>query len=266
MKADPGSSDCMNLTTKRRKAILVSALAALLSLALLAPAAQAAERTVAVSATATLKVPNDTAKLGIAVSRERKSRGAALQAASAGLHSVIAAVQSVPGVGDGDVKTGRINVRKVTVGEGATIVYRASEGAGVTLHEPANAGSLVQKALAAGATNVSGPTYSVGNTEAAFTHVLVLAFEKAKARAQALATAAGATLGPVVAVEEGEGAELLPFADKAAGVEEAGAPCPVSSGPIKSGTARRSACAPAPPTKPGKSQVKAMVHVVFELK
>jgi uncharacterized protein YggE len=252
----------MNLTKNRRKAILASALAALLSLALLAPAAQAAERTVAVGATATLKVPNDTAKVGIAVSRERKSRGAALRAASAGLHSVIAAVQAVPGVGDGDVKTGRINVNTVTRGEAT--VYRASEGAGVTLHEPANAGALVQKALAAGATNVSGPTYSVGDTEAAFTHVLVIAFEKAKARAQALATAAGATLGPVIAVEEGEGAELLPFAaDKQV---EAGSGCVAAPTPVRSGTAESSACAPAPPTKPGKSQVRATVHVVFELR
>ena len=223
----------------------------------------------AVGGTATLKVPNDTAKIGVAVSRERQSRGAALRAASAGLQSVIAAVQAVPGVEDGDVKTGRINVNKVTKGEGGAIVYRASEGAGVTLHEPANAGSLVQKALAAGATNVSGPTFSVGDTEAAFTHVLVLAFEKAKARAQALATAAGATLGAVLAVEEGEGAELLPFAaDKveSAGSCGSGTAAPVASGPVKTAAAQSSACAPAPPTKPGKSQVKATVHVVFELK
>ncbi len=251
----------MNFTTKRRNAILAGALAALLSLALLAPAAQAAERTVAVGATATLKVPNDTAKVGVSVSRERKSRGAALRAASAGLQSVIAAVQAVPGVGEGDVKTGQINVNTVTREGGAT-VYRASEGAGVTLHEPANAGSLVQKALAAGATNVSGPTFSVGDTEAAFTHVLVVAFEKAKARAQALATAAGATLGPVLAVEEGEGAELLPYAaDKQV---EAGSGCVAA--PVSKGVAGTSACAPAPPTKPGKSQVRATVHVVFELR
>lgn len=261
----------MNLTKNHRKTILASALAALLSLALLVPAAQAAERVVAVGATATLKVPNDTAKVGVAVSRERKSRGAALRAASAGLRSIIAAVQGVPGVGEGDVKTGRINVRKVIRGEGEVVVYRAAEGAGVTLHEPANAGSLVQKALAAGATNISGPTFSVGSTEAAFTHVLVLAFEKAKARAQALATAAGATLGPVIAVEEGEGAELLPFAaDKQVG---SGGSCgsgtapPLTSGPVRSGTAQSSiVCAPAPPTKPGKSQVKATVHIVFELR
>jgi uncharacterized protein YggE len=252
----------MGMMENRRRSALAVAIAALLSLTLLVPAAQAAERVVSVGATATLKVPNDTAKVGIAVSRERKSRGAALRAASSGLRGVIAAVQAVPGVGEGDVKTGRINVRKLTRGE-ATI-YRASEGAGVTLHEPANAGTLVQKALAAGATNVSGPTYSVGDTEAAFSHVLVLAFEKAKTRAQALATAAGATLGPAVAIEEGEGAELVPFAaDKEI---ESGGACVATPTPVKGAPAQTSACASPPPTKPGKSQVKATVHVVFELR
>jgi uncharacterized protein YggE len=254
----------MRIGTDGRRAMLATALAALLALALLASTAHAAERIVSVGATATLKVPNDTAKIGVAVSRERKTRAAALRAASAGLGSVIAAVQKVSGVGEGDVKTGRINVNAVT--RGKVTIYRAAEGAGVTLHEPANAGTLVQKALAAGATNVSGPTYSVGDTEAAFARVLVLAFDKAKGRAQSLAAAAGATLGPAVAIEEGEGAELLPFAaDKAAGGEEGSSEaCAVA--PVRGGTARSSACAPAPPTKPGKSQVRATVHVVFELR
>jgi uncharacterized protein YggE len=255
----------MSFRKSRSKALITAALGALLALALLAPAAGAAERIVSVGATATLQVPNDTAKVGLAVSRERKTRGAALQAASAGLKSVIAAVQTVPGVGAGDVKTGRVNVNAVTRGESGATVYRASEGASVTSHEPAGAGTLVQKALAAGATNVSGPTYSVGDTEAAFGHVLVLAFEKARARAQSLAAAAGATLGQALAVEEGEGAELLPFAAKR---DEAsvGGSCGTGSAPVKHARVGADVCAPAPPTKPGKSQVRATVHVVFELR
>jgi uncharacterized protein len=254
----------MSLRKSRSKVLIIAALGALLALALLAPGAGAAERIVSVGATATLQVPNDTAKVGLAVSRERKTRGAALQAASAGLKSVIAAAQTVPGFGAGDVKTGRVDVNAVTRGEGEVTVYRASEGASVTSHEPAEAGTLVQKALAAGATNVSGPTYSVGDTEAAFSHVLVLAFEKARARAQSLATAAGATLGQALAVEEGEGAELLPFAAKRD--EAAGTECGLVATPAKRGRAGTDACAPAPPTKPGKSQVRATVHVVFELR
>src|SRR3954454_19011871 len=142
-----------------------------LALGLLGPAsAGAAERTVSVTAEATLKVPNDSASLGFSVSRERRSRGGALRAVSGGLRGVIAAVEAIPGVGASDVTTGRIAVRKSVRGRRA--VYRPAEGIGVTLHQPEKAGELVAAAIAAGATGVSGPDFFVGDSEAAFTAAL----------------------------------------------------------------------------------------------
>ena len=168
--------------------ILLAALALLLP----ASAGAAIERTVSVTANATLKVPNDSASIGLSVSRERRTRGAALRAVSGDLAGVVAAVQAIPGVGDGDVTTGRISVRKSFRGE--RVVYRAAEGIGVTLHQPDKAGELISAAIGAGATGVSGPTYFVGDSEAAFTDALAAAFDKAKARATALATRAGGVL------------------------------------------------------------------------
>ena len=180
------------MTSRSRTTILT----ALLALALLVPAsAQAAiERTVSVTAEATLKVPNDSASLGFSVSRERRTRGAALRAVAGGLRGVIAAVQATPGVGPGDVTTGRISVRKSFRGERP--VYRAGEGIGVTLHQPDKAGELVSAAIGAGATGVSGPSFFVGDTEAAFANALAAAFDKAKLRATALATRAGGDARP----------------------------------------------------------------------
>ncbi|HVT00431.1 MAG TPA: SIMPL domain-containing protein [Solirubrobacterales bacterium] len=220
-------------------------LAAVALLALVPTTAGAATgRTVAVTASATIKVPNDTATLGVGVKRERRTRAAALQATAAGLRKVIAAARAFPGVGEGDVRTGRIDVSPVT--KGKVTVYRATEGAQVTLHEPAKAGELVARVLAVGATGIDGPDFSVGDEEAAFAQVLAAAFVKAKERATVLAGQAGATLGAALTIEEGEGAKL--FAPEAGAVEKSGA------------TAQ-----PTPPTKPGTSKVKATVHVVFEL-
>jgi len=164
---------------------------AMLALALLVPTAAGAavERTVSVTADATLKVPNDTASLGFSVSKERRTRGAALRAVSGKLRAVVVAVQGISGVGEGDVTTGRISVRKTFRGERP--IYRAGEGIGVTLHEPDKAGELVTAAIGAGATGVSGPNFFVGDTEAAFTSALTAAFDKARVRATALATRAG---------------------------------------------------------------------------
>jgi uncharacterized protein YggE len=238
--------------------VFLPVLIALLALAFIAPtAASAAERTVSVTADATLKVPNDTASLGFSVSRERGTRGAALRAVSSGLRGVIAAVEGIPGVSAGDVTTGRISVRKSSRGE--RTVYRAGEGIGVTLHQPDKAGELVSAAIAAGASGVSGPNFFVGDSELAFTNALAAAFDKAKLRATALATRAGATLGPALAIDEGEEPELTPQFD--AKSAPAGG-CGVSSGPIK--RAPRCTAAP-PPVKPGTSTVTATVHVVFAL-
>ncbi len=215
---------------------------AVLSVLALPATAMAAERTVSVHGTVTQKVPNDTASLGFSVSKERKTRKAALQTVAVHLRKVIATVQATPGIGPGDVTTGEISVRKTT--RGKRTLYRAAEGIGVILHEPNRAGELVTAAIAAGATGTRGPNFFPGNPEQAFNNALLAAFAQAKAKATALATAAGATLGQVLSIEEGtEVSETTPVSANAKGVE----------------------ASPSPPVKPGNSTVTATVHVVFAL-
>jgi uncharacterized protein YggE len=213
------------------------------TLALLLPStAVAAERTVSVHGTSTQKVPNDTASLGFSVSKERKTRKAAIQAVAVDLQSVIATVQKTPGIGPGDISTGEISVRKTT--KGKRTLYRAAEGIGVILHEPNRAGELVNAAIAAGATGTRGPNFFAGNPEAAFNNALLAAFAQAKAKATALASSAGATLGQVLSIEEG--------------TEVSGAPLEESAG-------KGTTAAPSPPVKPGNSTVTATVRVIFAL-
>lgn len=217
-------------------------LAALVLVLLLPASASAVERTVTVKGSATQKVPNDAAKLGFSVSAERKSRQAALKVVAVHLRAVIAAVQTTPGIGAGDVTTGAISVRKIQRDKQTT--YRASEGVGVVLHEPDKAGDLVNAAVAAGATGTRGPDFFSSNPEAAYNNTLLAAFDQAKAKATTLATRAGATLGPALTIEEAT--EAVPVEQGAA--KEKGA-----------------AAAPSPPAKPGASTVTATVRVVFVL-
>jgi uncharacterized protein YggE len=216
---------------------------ALLALCLLlAPAsAVAQERTVTVNGSATQEVPNDTAGLGFQVAKERSSRAAALRVVSIRLRGVITAVQGIPGVETGDITTGRISIGKVI--RGKRTLFRASEGISVVLHQPEQAGEMVSAALAAGATGSSGPRFFPGDPELAYQNTLLAALDQAKAKATALASRAGATLGPAISIEEG--AEVVP-AQPRAGLKGA-------------------AAEPAPPVKPGASTVTASVHVVFVL-
>jgi uncharacterized protein YggE len=113
----------------------------------------------------------------------------------------------------------------------------------VILHQPDRAGEMVNAAVAAGATGTSGPRFFPGDPELAYEDTLVAAFDQAKAKAAALASRAGATLGPAISIEEG--AEVVP-AQPQAGQKGASA-------------------GPPPPTKPGSSTVTATVRVVFGL-
>lgn len=211
---------------------------------IVAPAASAAERSVTVRGSATQTVPNDAARLGFGVSKVRTSRQAALHVVATRLRAVIAAVQATQGVGPGDITTGQISVHELVRSKQA--LFRASEGISVVLHEPGRAGELVNAAVAAGATGTRGPTFFASDPEAAYANALIAAFDQAKAKAAALATRAGAKLGPAISIEEAT--EALPI--EATGKAE---------GP-QSGVA-----APVPPSKPGTSTVTATVRVVFAL-
>jgi uncharacterized protein YggE len=233
------------------------AITAVLGAALLAtPAVAAPERTVAVRGEATVRVPNDAAKLGFSVSVLRGKRSAALQAVAAGLRSVIAAVQESPGVGEGDVTTTQISVSRVS--RPKRDVYRASEGIGVVLHQPELAGDLVSAAIAAGATGTRGPSFFVGDTSAAYDSALAAALTQAKERATALAGAAGASLGPVISIAE-DGEVTPEFSE---GTAKAAPGCGTTPVAVKRSHRR---CAAAPPVKPGRSTVTATVHAVFAL-
>jgi uncharacterized protein len=224
---------------KLRGMIVLLALAA--SLVLPATAA-AIDRTITVKGEAVQEVVNDAAELGFSVSKERKSKSAALRIVAIRMQAVIATIKATPGVGSSDVSTGEISVRKLT--RNGKAIWRASEGVGVVLHQPERAGELVSAAVAAGATGTRGPRFFSSHPETAYNDALLAAFDQAKAKAAALAARAGAILGPVLTIEEGR--EVVP---------ETSAPRGEKKGPRGL----------APPVEPGTSTVTATVRVVFAL-
>ena len=167
--------------------------------------AVAQDRTVAVNGEVTQQVPNDTAGLGFSVSRERRSRGAALSAVAGGLRGVIAAVQTVPGVGAGDVTSGRISIRRVPRHKDA-VLYRASRESASSCTSRCGRRSD-QRRDHSGSDRHQRPQLLRRQLEAAYNKALVAAFDQARARASALAARQVAALGPVVSIAEGGGVE-----------------------------------------------------------
>jgi len=235
-----------------------------LAAGLLVPAtASAAERTVSVTATVEREVPNDTAEVHFAVSKERPGRAAALHVVADRVRAVLAAAQAAPGVGPGDVSTGSISVRRVQ--KGKRPVYRASEGVTVVTHQPDAAGELVAAGVAAGATSTRGPTFFVGDREAAYDAALVEALGRAKTKAGMLAAAAGATLGPAITITEGGAVTPINESAAAEPVSKCVAATPQGSAGVSRRGAHASACATPPPVKPGRSTVTATVDATFAL-
>jgi len=218
---------------------------------------------VSVQATVEREVPNDAAQVRFTVSKERQGRAAALRIVALRLRAVIAAAQSTPGVGPGDVTTGSISVRRVKRGERP--VYRASESVTVVTHDPAAAGELVAAGVAAGATSTRGPNFFVGDRAAAYNAALVEAFTQARAKAEMLATAAGAVLGPAIMIAESGNVSSF-RGPKATEVASDCIPPRTPKQPAPNqGTEARACAAPAPPTKPGTSTVEATVAATFAL-
>jgi uncharacterized protein YggE len=120
-----------------------------------------------------------------------------------------------------------------------TIGYSASTSVQVTVRTLDKAGAVVDAAVAAGATDVSGPSFDVAGRDELYRRALGAAVDDATAKARALAAKAGVTLGRLTSLTEQPGA--VPFAAADATTQKG------------SGV----------PIEPGRSEVTASVTAVF---
>jgi uncharacterized protein YggE len=229
-------------------------LALSLLLTVAAPAvagAQSADlrRKVTVNGQSSALVANDAARLTLGVSATRPTAKGALDAASRQMQRVIGAAKA-GGVAAADIRTQTISVNRLVTrlkgGRTRSRGYRATQSIRVVVHDIEHTGVIVQRAVGAGATRVSGPEFFVSNASRSYREALAAAFDDARADAQALADRAGAHLGAVLSIEESTDSEPVPQALSAA-------PSPAASD------------APAPPVQAGESRLDASVVVVFEL-
>lgn len=227
----------------------------LVLLGLLVPAGTATAeppRTVAVTGTATLQVPNDLATFRFGIEATRRSSSAALSAAAVRTRAVIAAMGPL-GIAPADVTTGQTTVERVTrlLRPGSTVrvvEYIARASVVVMVRNVPIAGQVSTAAVAAGATSVSGPSFTASDPSETARQALAAAFADAQAKAARLAAAAGVDLGGPLTIREG--------------VDVSTPNQPASQEAPDSGTARPRT---PPPTRPGTSTVTANVSVVFEI-
>lgn len=173
--------------------------------------------TVTVTGTGTVTAVPDQASFSFTVQTKATTAANALGRNATATRAVIAAVQDA-GVAEADIQTSQVSLDPVTSNDGASIVaFTASDTISVTKLAIAKAGAVVDAAVGAGATNVYGPSLALSSQDAIYAKALKAAVAQAKTKAQALADAAGLTLGGVVTMVEGGGVAVpLPYAQGAA--------------------------------------------------
>ncbi|MGZ4290978.1 MAG: SIMPL domain-containing protein [Gaiellaceae bacterium] len=155
------------------------------------------------------------------------------------MNDVIAALKQGGGK---DLQTQQVSLYPQSDQDGKVTGYTADDtvSASSTI---ADAGALIDAAVAAGANTVSGPTLSISDRDAQYRNALKKAVEDARAKAQALSEAGGFGVGPVSTV-----------------TEQSSAPQPVFEAAAAAGKAA------ATPVEPGTQDITADVTVTFRIR
>jgi uncharacterized protein len=195
---------------------------------------------VAVSASEEVDVAPDRAHLSVSV----ETRGRTSQLASQDNARIAAAIlESLQraGIAAAQIRTIGLTVnpeyRYPEGGGRPTVVgYQARNSMEVEIRNLSRVGPVVDATLAAGATNISGPTFTLANPDSARREALATAVRRAQADAEVMARAAGQKLGVVLELTSGGGMEQ-PMFDRGpmlmAARAEGAVETPVSTGMIK---------------------------------
>ena len=246
----------MAIGNKYAIAGLVAALAlALVALVLVAlPArgnadttsAGATPNTVTASGTGTTQGAPDTAQMSFGVTTTSSDAKSALDDASTTAAQISSAVKK-QGIDAKDIQTTDVSVYPQTVdhsGKQVITGYQASLTVQVKVRDISRLGEVISAANAAGANTISGPTFTIADQAPLRAKAIDAAVADARKSAEAMAQAAGKSVGEVLSISSSD----------------------VSPVPSPMYGASDSASAAKVPIEPGQLDVTANVVVVFELK
>lgn len=210
--------------------------------------------TITVSGEATLTIAPDLAQTTAGVTTQAKTASEAAEANSKAMTGMVEAARQA-GIPDADIKTAKFSISPVysqpqqgqsqSRNETPRVVgYRVFNQVTLKIRDTAKISDLLDRLIAAGATDVGGISFILSEPAKALDAVRPLAIANAREKAELYAKAAGAQIGRVVAIEEIGGTFPAYRAMQASAAME-----------------RQSA----PPMSPGESSLRVNVTVSFEL-
>ena len=180
---------------------------------------------ITVTGSGTAQAVPDVADWSFGVQSDAASAEDALGQAANATRKIVDALRD-SGVAKEDIRTEQVSLYPRTSNDGLSVIgYTASSTVHATVRDIGKAGSIVDSAVKAGANQVYGPSLRVSDNTAQYRAATEAAMDDARARAQALATKAGVTLGGPVAIVESGGGYPVPMYDRAmAGAAEEAVP------------------------------------------
>jgi uncharacterized protein YggE len=170
------------------------------------------DRSITASGLGSVTTVPDRAHFSFGVQAQSRTASQALEAADAQLTRVVAALRSA-GIAQADIQTEQVSLSPRTSEDGVQIVgYTAVSSVSVRVRNLDRAGPVVDAAVGAGANQVYGPSLTRSDQEAVYRSALKAAYADARAKAQALADAAGVTLGAMTSTVEGGASAPMPLA------------------------------------------------------
>jgi len=199
--------------TGRRVSVALAAAVAVVALSVLVrgsgsvaasstSAAGAKAASIAVTGTASTTLAEDQASFTVTVQEQGATAAEALSQDDQVMEAVLSALQA-RGAQMSDLVTQGLSVYPVYGKEGASApptAFRAADTVQVHVPQLSVLGAWLDAAVQAGATDIGGVTLSASNTQAVENQVLASAVANARSKAEALAAAAGLTLGPATVI------------------------------------------------------------------
>lgn len=213
-----------------------------------APAGSAAN-TVTASGTGTEQAAPDTGEMSFGAMATSGNAKTALEDASKLAEKIAAAIKKL-GIDEKDIQTRDVSVYPQTSDQnGKQVVtgYQASLSVRVKVRDIGKLGEVISAANDAGANNINGPTFTIADPAPVRAKAIEKAVADARKSAEAMAKAAGKSVGAVLAITSQDVSSIPP-------------------GPMYDSASLRAGAEKAVPIEPGQLDISANVTVIFELK
>ena len=160
---------------------------------------------------AEIKTKADVANLTISVKVAARLETIAAQENAVRTTALAAKIRTLPGVRGEDIQTADYTVTRQFSNADAPVFlgYLVTNTVQVTLHHVSEVSRLIDLTAGAGATRITGLTFTLADRQAAERRALTLAVADARGRAQTMATALGMTLGRLRVVSDSGGGNVV---------------------------------------------------------